>query len=122
VKLAHLERFNQARRAVAELYRKRLAGKDLVLPAEHGRGAHVYHQFTIRSGKRDALRETLARESIAASVFYPIPLHRQPAYEAANRGLSLPVSERISAEVLSLPINPLLEEFSVDRICRALAG
>jgi dTDP-4-amino-4,6-dideoxygalactose transaminase len=122
VKLAHLDRFNQARRAVADLYRKRLAGKDLVLPAEHGRGTHVHHQFTIRSGKRDALRETLARESIAASVFYPIPLHRQPAYEAANRGLSLPVSEKISAEVLSLPINPLLDEASVDRVCRALAG
>jgi dTDP-4-amino-4,6-dideoxygalactose transaminase len=122
VKLAHLDRFNQARRAVADLYRKRLAEKDLVLPAEHGRGTHVYHQFTIRSGRRDALREALARESIAASVFYPIPLHRQPAYEAASRSLSLPVSEKIASEVLSLPINPLLDEASVDRICRALAG
>ena len=122
VKLAHLDRFNKARCAVAGLYRKRLDGKDLVLPAEHGRGTHVYHQFTIRSSKRDALREALARESIAASVFYPIPLHRQPAYEAANRGLSLPVSEKISSEVLSLPINPLIDEASVDRICKVLAG
>ena len=122
VKLAHLDRFNQARRTVAGLYRKRLDAKDLILPAEHSRGTHVYHQFTIRSSKRDALREALARESIAASVFYPIPLHRQPAYEAVNRGLSLPVSEKISGEVLSLPINPLLDVASVDRICEVLAG
>jgi len=121
VKLAHLERFNEARRAVALNYRGKLKHKDIILPAEHGRGTHVYHQFTIRSARRDALREALARESIAASVFYPIPLHRQPAYEAANRALSLPVSEKISADVLSLPINPLLDATSVERICRVLA-
>ena len=121
VKLAHLDRFNEARRSAAGLYRRRLAGKDLILPAEHGRGTHVYHQFTVRSTKRDALREALARESIAASVFYPIPLHRQPAYEAAGRGLSLPVSEKISGEVLSLPINPLLDATSIERICQVLA-
>jgi dTDP-4-amino-4,6-dideoxygalactose transaminase len=122
VKLAHLERFNSARQEVAKQYRARLSGTNLVLPAEHGRGTHVYHQFTLRSPRRDALREALARESIAASVFYPIPLHRQPAYEAANRDLSLPVSERISAEVLSLPINPFLGAPSVQRICAALAA
>ena len=122
VKLAHLDRFNQARRAVARQYREKLNQKNITLPAEHGRGTHVYHQFTIRSSRRDALREALARESIAASVFYPIPLHRQPAYEAANRALSLPVSERISSEVLSLPINALIDAASVDRICQVLAG
>jgi dTDP-4-amino-4,6-dideoxygalactose transaminase len=122
VKLAHLDRFNQARRAVARRYREKLNQKNITLPAEHGRGTHVYHQFTIRASGRDALREALARESIAASVFYPIPLHRQPAYEAANRALSLPVSEKISSEVLSLPINPLLDAASVDRICKVLAG
>lgn len=122
VKLAHLERFNATRRDVARLYREKLKSKDVVLPAEHGRGTHVYHQFTIRSPRRDALREALARDSIAASVFYPIPLHRQPAYEAASRDLSLPVSERIAAEVLSLPINPFLGAAAVERICAALAA
>lgn len=122
VKLAHLERFNAARRNVARLYRQKLKAADLLLPVEHGRGTHVYHQFTIRSRRREALREALARESIAASVFYPTPLHRQPAYAAANAGLSLPASEKIAAEVLSLPINPLLDEASVERICRALGG
>jgi dTDP-4-amino-4,6-dideoxygalactose transaminase len=122
VKLAHLDRFNQARRKVAQRYRERLKGKDIVLPAEHGRGMHVYHQFTIRSGRRDALREALAREAIAASIFYPTPLHRQPAYAPANRGLALPVSEKLAGEVLSLPINALLDEASVERICAGLAA
>ena len=122
VKLVHLDRFNQARRAVARQYREKLNQKNITLPVENGRGTHVYHQFTIRSSRRDALREALARESIAASVFYPIPLHRQPAYEAANRSVSLPVSEKISSEVLSLPINALIGAASVDRICKVLAG
>jgi len=122
VKLSRLEQFNAARRKVASRYRQRLKGSDLILPVEHGRGTHVYHQFTIRCSRRDARREALARESIAASVFYPIPLHRQPAYEATNRALSLPVSEKISSEVLSLPINALIDAASVDRICRVLAG
>jgi dTDP-4-amino-4,6-dideoxygalactose transaminase len=116
VKLKHLEQYNQARRAVARRYREKLAGAPVILPAEHGRGAHVYHQFTIRSERRDAIREALAKEGIASSVFYPLPLHRQPAYEGASRGVLLPVAEMLARTVLSLPIHPLLDEASIDRI------
>jgi dTDP-4-amino-4,6-dideoxygalactose transaminase len=116
VKLKKLAGFNDARRAVAKRYREKLAGANVVLPAEHGRGSHVYHQFTIRSDRRDAIREALAKEGIAASVFYPMPLHRQPAYEALARGVSLPVAEKVAKSVLSLPIHPLLDEASIDRI------
>jgi len=116
VKLKHLARYNEARRAAARRYREKLAGANVVLPAEHGRGTHVYHQFTIRSERRDAIREALAKESIASSVFYPMPLHKQPAYEAAARGVSLPVSEAVAKSVLSLPIHPLLDAASIDRI------
>ncbi len=116
VKLGHLVRFTEARRAVARRYREKLAGARVILPAEHGRGAHVYHQFTLRSERRDAIREALAKEGIASSVFYPIPLHRQPAYQAAARGVSLPVAETAAKSVLSLPIHPLLDEASIDRI------
>ena len=116
VKLKHLARYNEARRAAARRYREKLAGANVVLPAEHGRGTHVYHQFTIRSERRDAIREALTQEGIASSVFYPMPLHKQPAYESAARGVSLPVSEAVAKTVLSLPINPLLDEASIDRI------
>jgi dTDP-4-amino-4,6-dideoxygalactose transaminase len=117
VKFRHLEEFIAARRKVAARYRERLAGAAIELPAEHGRGRHVYHQFTIRSPRRDAIREALAKDGIAASVFYPISLHQQPVYADANRGLSLPHAEAAAATVLSLPINPILDEASVDRIC-----
>jgi dTDP-4-amino-4,6-dideoxygalactose transaminase len=115
VKLARLDEFNAARRRLAQRYRQKLKG--VQPPVEDALGTHVYHQFTVRSDRRDAIREALARDGIAASVFYPMPLHRQPAYEAANRGTSLPASEAAARTVLSLPINPLLDEASVDRIC-----
>jgi dTDP-4-amino-4,6-dideoxygalactose transaminase len=120
VKLARLDSFNAARRRVAARYRERLAGAPLELPAEHGRGTHVYHQFTLRSSRRDAMRDALAREGIASSIFYPIPLHRQPAYAAANPGLALPASEEAAARVLSLPMHPLLDDAAVDRVCQAV--
>jgi dTDP-4-amino-4,6-dideoxygalactose transaminase len=116
VKFRHLEQFIAARRKVAARYRERLAGAALELPAEHGRGRHVYHQFTIRSARRDAIRAALSNEGIASSVFYPCALHRQPVYAGENRGLSLPHAENAAATVLSLPINPILDEPAIDRI------
>jgi dTDP-4-amino-4,6-dideoxygalactose transaminase len=117
VKLAKLEQFNAVRRRIAQRYRDKLKGAKLELPAEDSRGKHVYHQFTIRSERRDSLREALAQDGIASSIFYPMPLHRQPAYEAFHRDLALPASEAAARSVLSLPINPLLDDASVDRIC-----
>jgi dTDP-4-amino-4,6-dideoxygalactose transaminase len=115
VKLRHLARFNEARRTVAKRYRDKLAGAKLTLPTEHGRGAHVYHQFTVRSERRDAIRDALAKEGIASSVFYPMPLHKQPAYASLAK-MELPVAESVSKSVLSLPIHPFLDEASIDRI------
>ena len=120
VKLAHLARFDAVRLRNARLYRQRLADADLVLPSEHGRGRHVYHQFTIRSPRRDAIREALAAQGIATGVFYPQPVHRQPAYSAGYAGVSLPRSERASAEVLSLPVHPFLEEAAIERVCEVI--
>jgi len=115
VKFSRLDAFNAARRRVAQRYRQKLKG--VQPPVEDARGTHVYHQFTVGSDRRDAIREALARDGIATSIYYPTPLHRQPAYEAANRGTSLPASEAAAKTVLSLPIHPLLDEASVDRIC-----
>ncbi len=116
VKLRHLEGFNAARLDVARRYRTLLRDAKVVLPAEHGRGRHVYHQFTIRSERRDAIREALAAQGIASSIFYPMPLHRQPAYAQANAGLSLPAAEEAARTVLSLPIHPLLDAAAVERV------
>jgi dTDP-4-amino-4,6-dideoxygalactose transaminase len=120
VKLRHLERFIEARQKVAAGYRAGLAASGVALPAEHGRGRHVYHQFTIRSPKRDAIKEALAKEGVASSVFYPVALHQQPVYAGANTGTSLPNAEEAARTVLSLPINPTLDEASLDRICKVI--
>jgi UDP-N-acetyl-3-dehydro-alpha-D-glucosamine 3-aminotranferase len=117
VKLKRLDEFNAARRRAAHQYQIRLRKAPLLLPVEDTRGKHVYHQFTIRSERRDAIREALTKDGIAASIFYPIPLHRQPAYESSNTSLSLPESEKAAKTVLSLPMNPLLDEASIERIC-----
>ena len=117
IKLRRLDELNAARRKVAARYRERLAGTKLALPVEDTRGTHVYHQFTIKSAKRDAIREALGRQGIASSIFYPMPLHRQPAYASK---VSLPVSEKVAKTVLSLPIHPYLESGAVDRVCEAL--
>lgn len=120
IKLRRLDELNAARRTVAARYREKLAGAKLTLPAEDRRGTHVYHQFTIQSAKRDALREALAKDGIASSIFYPMPLHQQPAYSRKAKKLSLPVSEKVAKRVLSLPIHPYLESAAVDRVCEAL--
>jgi dTDP-4-amino-4,6-dideoxygalactose transaminase len=120
VKLAHIEKTHAARQRVASAYRERLAGAAIGLPFEHGRGRHVWHQFTITSERRDAIHDALARESIASARFYAIPLHQQPAFADAHHKASLAVSERLSGLVLSLPIHPYLGEGDIDRICRVV--
>ncbi len=120
VKLAHLARFDEMRLRNAKRYRERLTGTSVTLPAEHGRGRHVYHQFTIRSPRRDAIRDALTAQGIATGVFYPQPVHRQPAYSASYASVTLPVSERASAEVLSLPVHPFVDEAAIDRVCAVI--
>jgi len=116
-KLGHLQAFNEARRVNAGRYRERLSGTAIELPAEHGRGRHTYHQFTIRSPRRDAIRSALAAEGIASAVFYVLPLHRQAAYAATNRDVSLPACDEAARTVLSLPVHPFVDEAAIERIC-----
>ena len=120
VKLRHLERFNAARADIACRYRELLAGTPLGLPVAHGRGRHTWHQFTVRSGKRDALRGALDRAGIASMIYYPVPLHRQPLYAPDCAGLDLPATDEAARSVLSLPIFPHLGEARVRRVCAAL--
>ena len=119
-KLPHLARYTAARQAHAARYRALLAGAALELPAAHGRGAHVYHQFTVRVRRRDEVRRALAAAGVASGVYYPIPLHRQPVYAKACEGLALPAAEAAAHEVLSLPIYPQLTEEQIGHVCASL--
>jgi dTDP-4-amino-4,6-dideoxygalactose transaminase len=131
VKLKHLDRWTMARRARAERYRELLAqrGLDAVVhpPCEPPGREHVYHQFTIRCRRRDELRSSLLSCGIPTEIYYPIPLHLQPAFAYLGyRKGRLPNAEEACREVLALPCYPELadahQEFVVDAIARFMAG
>ena len=120
VKFRHLERFNAARAEIARQYRELLAETPLGLPAAHGRGRHIWHQFTVRSPGRDALRAALDEAGIASMIYYTVPLHRQPLYAADSADAEFPVTDEAAHTVLSLPIFPRLGEVRARRVCDAL--
>ncbi|MCE9645952.1 MAG: DegT/DnrJ/EryC1/StrS family aminotransferase [Chloroflexi bacterium] len=121
VKLKYLDEWNASRRKLAGLYYELLSGTELTLPAQPADASHVFHQFVVRHSRRDQLRGYLKDLGIQTLVHYPVPIHLQPAY--ADLGCpkgSLPVAERASQEVLSLPLYPELTEGNVARICRVI--
>lgn len=121
-RLKRLAADNERRRRIAGKYRERLAGvPGITLPATAAWAEHVFHLFVIRSDDRDRLRDFLAGREIGTGIHYAVPVHRQPAIEA--RGLvvpSLPVTERIVGEILSLPVYPQMTETQVDQVCDAI--
>jgi len=119
VKLAHLDRWNERRRFVAASYDERLSDVDVVLPTASDRGEHVFHQYVIRTPRRDELLAHLRARGVDAAVHYPVPAHRQPPY--ADAGRRLPVTEACAAQVLSLPIYPELGEAQIAHVTDAIA-
>jgi dTDP-4-amino-4,6-dideoxygalactose transaminase len=125
VKLGHLERWTRGRQLHAESYRMLFheAGLEECLPPMPREGFfHAYNQFTIRSRQRDNLREYLRLRGIPAEVYYPVPLHLQPAfaYLGGHAG-QFPASEQASREVLSLPVYPELTESRQQTVVRGIA-
>ncbi|RME47207.1 MAG: DegT/DnrJ/EryC1/StrS family aminotransferase [Caldilineae bacterium] len=110
VKLNHLEAWTEARRERAARYTALLRGLEVVTPVEADGNRHVYHLYVIRTPRRDAVLSHLRANGIGAGVHYPIPLHRQPAYRSHYADLRLPITEKVAAEVLSLPLYPELTE------------
>ena len=120
VKLAHLERWNEARRRIAARYDAGL-GPNAAVPTAREGAHHVYHLYVVRCRRRDAIQAWLRERGIETQIHYPIPIHLQEAY--ADLGLSpgcLPVTEQASAEVLSLPIFPELTDAQADEVIRAV--
>jgi aminotransferase EvaB len=114
VNLRHLETGNDRRRMLATRYLDGLGTAGLVLPRIAPGVTPAWHQFTVRTPRRDALLAHLAERGIRCGVLYPVPLHRQPAY--ADATAVLPVTEQACAEVLCLPVHPGLECADVDRV------
>jgi dTDP-4-amino-4,6-dideoxygalactose transaminase len=111
VKLDHLDAWNRARQRNADLYREALAGIVTAPVQQPYQTSHVYNQFVIRCARRDELRQFLADSGVGTEVYYPLPLHLQPALAAyGHKAGDFPVSEQLSREVLALPIFAELTE------------
>lgn len=122
-KLKHIDEFNAGRRRVAQRYTAGLQALDGVTPPyETAGGVHVYHQYTLLSPRRDEIMAALQKAEIACAVYYPIPLHRQEVFAEDCQGLSLPVSEQVAAQCLSLPVFPELADDAVDRILETIGA
>jgi perosamine synthetase len=119
VQLGKLERFTAARRANAEYLSQRLEG--VIVPHEAPGCRHVYHQYTIRVPHgRDELAAHLRERSIATGVYYPLPVHKQVAYQRLGYTDHLPVAEKVCREVLSLPVHPALTHEDLDNIVKGV--
>ena len=121
VKLRHLAADNERRREIAKRYSSSLSDTRLVLPRERAGACHVYHQFVVRSHDRDKLRDHLADDGIGTLIHYAVPVHLQPAYRGRlTSGQSLPETELVAAEILSLPIFPQLTNEQVDAVADSI--
>ena len=134
VKLKHIAHWNERRRERArrydELFRAaRIAAPEnstsvkdgIVLPFTDARATHVFHQYVVRVPRRDALREHLVMRGIGSEVYYPVPLHLQPALrELGYKRGDFPEAERAADEVLALPIFPELRDDEQERVVEAV--
>lgn len=120
VKLKRLAGWNERRRAIARHYDTALAGLPLVLPVERSPARHIYHQYTVRSAKREALAAALAGLGVGTSIHYPSTIPAQPLFSQPNADRDFPVATQAAAEVLCLPCFPELLDPEVDQVVDAI--
>lgn len=112
VKLRHLDHDNKRRRRIAEVYTNALTGSGITVPQIKDI-SHAWHQYVIRSPRRDPLRAFLKGHGIATLIHYPVPVHMQPAYAGRVRHATLCRTEEVVREIASLPI---YSELAIDRV------
>ncbi len=121
VKLRHLPRWNEARRALAARYAKLLADLPLKLPAQAEGREHAWHLYVVFHPERDRIRLELESAGIKPGLHYPIPLHLQKAYRhLGHRPGDFPVAERVGRECLTLPLYPEMTHRQQDAVAEAL--
>ncbi len=118
VKIKYLDKWNENRRRAATTYNNFFVNSEVITPVEKEYAKHIFHQYTVRVPKRDELAEYLKSKNIPHAIYYPIPLHKQQAYlNLVPNELKLPVTEKLTNEVISLPMhseltNEMLEYIS----------
>ena len=120
VQLKHLDKWNEQRRAVAEIYSKQLSDiEEIKLPLMGDKDiTPVFHLYAVRCTKRDELAEYLNKNGIEAGVHYPVPIHLQPIYKQLYgfKGGEFPISEALANEMISLPMFPEMSDDEVKRV------
>jgi dTDP-4-amino-4,6-dideoxygalactose transaminase len=121
IKLRWLADWNERRRQIAARYLSELRGLPLELPVVIDGAVPIWHLFVLRSKRRDRLQEELTRRGIGSLIHYPVPPHLQQAYQDLNlpEG-TFPIAERLSREVLSLPLYPELTDEQVQAVITAV--
>lgn len=119
VKLPFVDAENSRRDELARRYDQKISNPCITLPEIPCRGSHVWHQYVVRTPYREAFMHHLQEQGIATGIHYPIPPHKQEAYGEYNT-LSLPVTEMLAREVVSMPIAPYLTDDDIDYIAAAV--
>jgi dTDP-4-amino-4,6-dideoxygalactose transaminase len=119
IKLGHLDAENESRRTIAIRYLSEIKNDKIVLPQWDESNNHVFHLFVIRTDNRLVLQNYLKECGVETMIHYPIPPHKQKALATWNH-LSLPITEQIHNEVLSIPMNSSLTNDEIDQIIQKL--
>jgi UDP-2-acetamido-2-deoxy-ribo-hexuluronate aminotransferase len=124
VKLQYLPEYEHSRNDVARYYDYNLGGLCFIqTPRRVNYSSHVYHQYTIKvsENRRDNFKEYLEKNGIPTTIYYPVPLHLQNAYQKSGFGPgSFPVTESLSKTVISLPIHTEMDELQLEYICKTI--
>lgn len=121
VKLRHLDAWTDARRACATMYNRLLADCGPIIPSEMDYAHHVYHVYTLRTTKRDALQRALSSAGIQTGIHYPVPVHLQPAYsDLGYKAGDFPCAEQAAHEVLSVPMYAGLSDQQIEEVSRSV--
>lgn len=125
-KLKRLDADNQYREKIAQFYLSNISHPNIVLPnnnstfiTQYPKLSHIWHLFVIRHSRRDKLQQYLAENNIQTLIHYPIPPHKQLAYKEWSN-LSLPITEEIHNQILSLPISPVMMQNEVEEVAKVV--
>ena len=123
IKLSHLDEWNTQRRKHAAFYIEGLHNSQLIPVTVHPDAEPVWHLFVVRTSERDEMQKKLRDEGIATGIHYPTPLHLQPAYTHLNISAgTLPVTERIAKEIVSLPMYPELTSDQLEAVVKSVSA
>jgi dTDP-4-amino-4,6-dideoxygalactose transaminase len=119
VKLKYLTQDTQIRQKIAKYYLENIKNSKIILPNVEFEKSHVWHLFVVRVENRGDFQKYLDKNGIFSLIHYPVPMHKQEAYKEFYH-LRLPIAEKISDTVLSIPISPVMEEWEIQKVVEIL--